>query len=161
MIRWESTLKKRWFERRDIPTKLIDLVKVFDAQAYWVESTKDIFDALAGEQMKILKDDEVLKALMAHFPTVNANTGKTSYGKANAAYRTYRAIKADGYCQVKETMERTSFWRHIEMLTSCGLSKALLQNMQGEGLKAEVIPMVRYAVVEFRNQFPDWLYKVA
>lgn len=161
MIRWEVSLKTRWFERRNIPTKLLDLKKVFDPKAYWEEATKELFEALEGETMQTADDDQVLNALREKYPTVNSKTGNISYGSANAAFRTYLSIKSEGFVKVKELSSSTTFYRHIEMLTSCGLSKAILQNMQGEGFNSKVVPMIRYAVVEFRNQFPEWLNKAA
>ena len=161
MIRWEVTLKSRWFERRGISNNLFELRKVFDPQAYWLEATKDIFESLEGHTMKIVNDEEVLNQLKARFPTVNVKTGKVSYGLANSAYRTYRSIKADGWLHVFGLMGRSNFYKHVDMITACGLSRAYLQNLQGDGCKCEVIPMVRFAVVEFRNQFPDFYRKAA
>ncbi len=155
MIRWEATLKTRWFERRGIPTKLVEMRKVFDAQAYWKEATADLFKALEGEKMKTVNDEDVLEKLQVKFQTVNAKTGKISYTRANAAFRTYRDIKTNGYFSVKQLMPSKTFYRHIDMISECGLSKAQIQNMDGNQ-GAEIIPMIRYAVVEFRNQFPDF-----
>jgi II/X family phage/plasmid replication protein len=155
MIRWEATLKSRWFERRGIPTKMLDLVKVFDAQKYWTESTADLLKALEGESMAIVNDEEVLIKLKELFPTVSKRTGKTSYDKAMGAYRTYLAIKQNGYIHTKELMSKTGFYRQVDMICGCGLSKAQLQNMDGNH-GAQVIPLVQYAAVEFRRQFPDW-----
>ncbi len=155
MIRWEATLKARWFERRGISTSLIEMKKVFDAQAYWTEATKDVFAALEGEKMNSLNDEEILEMLKTKFSTVNSCSGKTSYTKANGAYRTYLAIKANGFRHTLDLMPSKTFYRHLDMVIECGLSKAQLQNMTGNQ-GAEIIPLVRYAVVEFRNQFPDW-----
>lgn len=155
MIRWEATLKTRWFERRGIPTKLLDMKKVFDAQKYWTEATRDLFDVLKGEKMKSLSDEKIMEALKAHFVTFNAKTGNPSFAKALSAYKTYLTIKSQGYPVAREVSPKETFRRHVEMLEACGLSKAQLQNMTGNQ-GAEVIPLIRYAVVEFRNQFPDF-----
>jgi len=155
MIRWEATLKSRWFERRGIPTNLIEMRKIFDAQAYWTEATADLFNALEGENMNSTKDEDVLAKLKAGFPTYHARSGKLSYAKANAAYRSYLAIKERGYKHTQELTPKETFRRHIEMLEECGFSKAQLQNMTGNQ-GAEIVPMIRYAVVEFRCQFPDF-----
>jgi II/X family phage/plasmid replication protein len=159
MIRWEASLKKRWFERRGIPTNLFEMVKVFDPQAYWKEALSDLFKALEGKEMKTVRDEDVRKDLWRLFPTVNKKTGKLTYGQADAAYRTYRAIKNDGWVETHSTMTKTTFYRHVEMLTECGLSRAYLQNLHQGG--CEVIPFIRYATVEFRDQYPDFLKRVA
>jgi len=155
MIRWEVTLKTRWFTRRDIPTNLARMCSVFDAAKMWQEGMADILKALEGEDMRLVKDDEVMRELKARFGTVTKK-GMMSYANAQAAYRTYRAIKKEGWQEVRDTMAKTTFNRHVSMLHHCGFSRASLQNMHGEGIGGEVIPFVRFVSVEFGNQFPEW-----
>lgn len=155
-IRWEGTLKKRWFQDRGIPTKLIDMVKIHDAKSYWIESFKDIFKAFEGKEMKITNDKQIKIKLEEKYFTISSKTNKKSYGAAKAAYRTYRALKADGWDEVFSNMT-SSFYRHISMLTSIGLSKAYLQNLSGGELGCNVIPLIRYTYVDFESQFPEWL----
>jgi len=154
MIRWESSIKTRWLERRNLPILLKDLIKVFNAKELWTESTKEIFKALEGEEMQLIKDEDILDKLKQYFPTVNAKSGSITYGVANSCYRTYRAIKSDGFISVKQTSPSSTFYRHLDMLHDIGFSKALLQNLKGEGLQCEVIPLVRYINVDFNEQFP-------
>jgi len=161
MVRWESSIKTRWFQRRGISNNLIDLCKVFDAQAYWKESTLDIFKALEGKEMRIIKDENIHKQLKDKFPTINARSGKVTYGKANSAYRVYRAIKAEGWKAVMDTTNKQPFYSAIEMLHACGLSKAVLQNLQGDGLKCEVIPFIRYIEINFNEQTPAFAKQAA
>jgi II/X family phage/plasmid replication protein len=155
MIRWEATLKSRWFERRGIPTNLFEMAKQFQAHTYWQEATNDIFEALKGGTMKIIKDEKIHESLRALYPTIGKRG--TTYTVADGAYRTYRAIRHDGYDAVKATMSKNTFYRHLDMILHCGLSKAALQNMSPVNQGAEIIPLVRYAVVEFRNQYPHFL----
>lgn len=159
MIRWEASLKKRWFERRGIPTKLLELVKVFNPEVYWQEAMTDLFRALEGKHMRVVRDEDVRNELRAKFPTVNTKTGNITYGMADAAYRTYRSIKHDGWIEVLQSMSRSSFYRHVDMLSECGYARAYLQNLHRGG--AEVIPFIRYATVEFRNQYPDFANRAA
>ena len=161
MVRWEASLKTRWFHRRGISNNLFDLCKVFDAQAYWKESTLDIFKALEGKDMRLIKDENIEKELKEKFPTVNARSGKITYGKANAAYRVYRSIKSDGWIEARRTCSVGAFHNAIEMLHECGLSKAVLQNLQGDGLKCEVIPFIRYIEINFNEQFPAFAKRAA
>lgn len=162
MVRWESSIKTRWFERRGISNNLFDLCKVFDAQKFWKESTLDIFKALEGKEMRIIKDENIEKQLKEKFPTINARTGKITYGKAMSAYRVYRAIKSEGWIEAKRTAtSQNVFWGAIEMLHDCGLSKALLQNLQGDGMKCEVIPFIRYVEINFNEQYPAFANKQA
>lgn len=155
MVRWESSLKSRWFSRRKLPTKLIDLCRVWDAQAYWQDCMSDIFAALEGRDMRLVKDDEVLNRLKAEFSSVDAK-GVVRYRAALSAYNTYRAIRTDGYVEVSKVMARNTFWRHVSMLEKIGFSHAALQNMGSLGMGGEVVPLVRYIAVDFGAQFPDW-----
>lgn len=156
MVRWESSITMRWLSRRGLPSNLIQLSKQFNPRQLWKESTLDIFKALEGKEMRIIKDDKIKNDLRKIFPTINTKTGNITYSKADSAYRTYRAIKADGFSEVKQSMTSSTFYRHIEMLQEIGFSKILLQNLAGEGIHNEVIPMVRYCDVVFSDQIPDF-----
>ncbi|WAR42982.1 phage/plasmid replication protein, II/X family [Methylomonas rapida] len=161
MVRWEVSLKTRWFERRQIDNNLFSLSRVFNAEKYWKEATQDLFKALEGKQMRIIRDEEIEKALKAKFPTVNARSGKITYGKAMSAYRVFRSIKADGWIEARRTATSENvFWGAIEMLHEVGLSRAVLQNLKGDGLQCEVIPFIRYVEINFGEQFPPF-YKAA
>ncbi|MGZ6005446.1 MAG: phage/plasmid replication protein, II/X family [Candidatus Saccharimonadales bacterium] len=161
MVRWEASLKTRWFQRRGISNNLIELCKVFDAQTYWKESTQDIFKALEGKAMRIIKDENIEQQLKEKFPTVNARSGKITYGKAMSAYRVYRSIKTEGWIEAKRSTSYGAFYSAVEMLHECGLSKAVLQNLQGDGLKCEVIPFIRYIEINFNEQFPAFAKEAA
>lgn len=155
MVRWEASLKTRWFQRRGISHNLFDLCRVFDAQSYWKESTLDIFKALEGKEMRIIKDEKIEQQLKEKFPTINSRSGKITYGKALSAYNVYRTIKAVGWIEAKRTAtSQNVFWGAVEKLHEIGLSKAVLQNLQGDGLKCEVIPFVRYIEINFNEQTP-------
>lgn len=156
MIRWEVTVKSRWFERHNIPTKLVELKKIFNPRQYWELVTKPIFQSLEGETMQVYSDDDILKSLREKFQVVSPKTGKVSYVRPDGAYRMYRAIRADGFIETKNTISKSAFYRNIDMLSQCGISKARLQNMQGAGQGAEIIPIVRYAVVDFNRQVPHF-----
>ncbi|MDD2759933.1 MAG: phage/plasmid replication protein, II/X family [Methylomonas sp.] len=161
MVRWEVSLKTRWFERRGIDNNLFALSKVFDAHNYWKQATQDLFKALEGKQMRIIRDEEIEKQLKAKFPTVNARTGKITYGQANSAYRVFRSLKSEGWIETKRTTGDGTFKRAVEMLHEIGLSKAVLQNLKGDGLQCEVIPFIRYVEVNFGEQFPPFVKQAA
>jgi len=156
MIRWEASLKSRWFQRRGIPTNLKKMIEVFEPRQYWKMATADIFKALEGKEMRLIKDNDIKQQLHDKFFTVSAKTGKTSFNKANAAYRTFRAIKSEGFIEAKETITSSTFYRHLEMLHDIGMSRALLQNLKGDGLSCEVIPFIRYIEVKFNEQIPPF-----
>jgi II/X family phage/plasmid replication protein len=156
MVRWESSVKTRWFERRGYSTNLFELCKTFNAQEFWKESTLDIFKALKGKEMRLIKDENVEKDLKERYPTISKH-GTVTYTKAIGAYRVYRAIKSEGWIEAKRTYPNGVFYRAIEMLQGCGLSKAVLQNLQGDGIKCEVIPFIRFIEINFNEQTPAFL----
>ncbi|MCQ8130470.1 phage/plasmid replication protein, II/X family [Methylomonas rivi] len=162
MVRWEVSLKTRWFERRGIDNNLFALSRVFNAQNYWQQATQDLFKALEGKQMRIIRDEEIEKQLKAKFPTVNARSGKVTYGRALSAYNVFRAIKERGWNEAIRTVpSRGKFYDAVEMLHEVGLSKALLQNLKGDGLQCEVIPFIRYVEVNFGEQYPPFALQAA
>lgn len=161
MVRWEASLKTRWFQRRGIDNNLFALNKVFDAQAYWKEATLDIFKALEGKEMRIIRDEEIEKKLKEKFPTVNARTGRITYGQAHSAYRVFRSLKSEGWIETRRTTGKGTFERALEMLHDIGLSKAVLQNLKGDGLKCEVIPFIRYVEINFGEQIPPFARQAA
>jgi len=161
MVRWEVTLKKRWFERRKIPTKLTRLIHQFNPITYWTEATKDIFKSLEGEEMRIIKDDQVKEKLRTKYPTINKKTNNITYGKADSIYRTYRTIKSEGWQEALNSMSRATFYKHVNFIIDIGISKIYLQNLKGDGLVCEVIPFVRFLEVKFEQQFPENYQPVA
>lgn len=161
IIRWEVSLYHRYFERLGISTKLKNMFKLNSfrperLKEYWENATKDLFNALQGQEMKVVKDDEVKAKLRAKFSKTSAKTGKTSTVLADSVFRTYRDICRDGWNIALQHMSKRNFDRHIKMLTECGLSRAALQNMTGMNQGAEIIPFVRFIQVDFGAQYPDW-----
>ena len=153
LIRWEATIKKRWFERRNLPTNLNELCKVWDSVSYWKEATKDIRQSLEGKEMKFQNDDEIESALKDKFFAITAK-GNKSYTKALNAYRTYCLIRDNGWKEATRMMTRQSFWNHVHMLNEIGLSTAAIQNLHTNG--AKIIPLIQYIKVEFGEQIPEW-----
>ncbi len=155
MVRWEVTLKKRWFDRRQISTKLTRFIHQFTPINYWKEATKDIFKSLEGEEMRVIKDDKIKEKLRKKYLTINKNTGNITYGKADSIYRTYRAIKSEGWSEALNSMSRATFYKHVNFILDIGISKIYLQNLKGDGLACEVIPFIRFLEVKFEQQFPE------
>lgn len=152
LIRWEVTLKARWFTRRKISIRLKDMVKTWSPVRYWKEATKDIRDAIKGQTMKMTNDEKIEKALKAKYESTT-KTGKKSYTKAINCFRTYLVIKDRGYQEAMRVSVRRTFYEHLEMLHAIGLSRAALQNVEYGN---NIIPMVRYIEVEFSDQYPAW-----
>lgn len=157
MVRWEATLKTRWFHRRGISTLLKDLNKLFTPQEFWLEAFSDIFKSLEGEQMRLIEDNKIEELLLDKFQVISEKTGKVSYSKAKNAYLTYRRIKSEGFIEAQRMSScRSTFYNHLSMLHDIGLSLAVLQNMTGGGHFGEVVPMIRFITVNFSQQFPPF-----
>jgi II/X family phage/plasmid replication protein len=161
MIRWEATLFHRWLERRGISCYLIDLIDDNSLSPeklikLWREAHNDLFASLEGLDMTTVTDQNVQKLLRDKFFKVSEKTGKTSYAVADAAFRTYRIIQIDGWDVAKASMSKPTFYRHVSNLVECGISRALLQNLKGNG-QANVIPFYRFICVEFGEQVPPWV----
>jgi len=160
LIRFEQSLYHRYFERLGIPTRLRDIfltnaLSPSQLQNYWILSTSDLFNALRGQTMKVINDDDIREQLRVLFSKTSKKTGKVSTAAADAAYRTYRDIRRDGWLIARDAMVIRTFDRHVKMLTDCGLSRAALQNMTGIDNGAQIIPFMRFIQVDFCSQFPE------
>lgn len=156
MIRWEVRLKSRWFERRGFESLNIKKFKTqFNPVECWKEAIADILESLEGQKMQAIDDENIHNELKARFQVISEKTGKVSFSAANAAYMMFRAIKKEGYAKVKLLYPSRTFYRYVSMIKQCGISDAYLQNQLGDGT-SNVIPLVRFAVVEFGKQYPDW-----
>jgi II/X family phage/plasmid replication protein len=154
MIRFETSLYHRYFERKNLSCDLFSLFNWLTVDScidYWKGAAADLFKALEGSGV-VLKEENVHQLLRDKFFKVLAKTGNVSYAAADAAFRTYRFIKVDGWEVVFNSMPRRTFYHHVSMLAQCGISRADLQNSVGTG---NVVPFTRYIGVDFDKQFPD------
>ncbi|OCX15513.1 replication initiation protein [Stutzerimonas xanthomarina] len=164
LLRLEATVMHRWMERRNIPTNLWALCDYQERlveqgtcfiQWCWEQVTKELFAAFEGISMRVINDDKVLAALKARFTKFGKN------GKANETiplnlFRTYRSLKDYGWQETMDSMSRATFYRHIDQICECGLSKAALQKLKMDDQKNNVVPILRFLQVDFSAQRPDW-----
>lgn len=164
LLRLEASLKKRWLERRDIPTNLFKLIAYQDrlqsegrclARELWQEATAELFSAFEGQTMKILDDDHIREALRAKFATVTPK-GNTSYAKADRLFAFYERLTDRGFAYIQSVTDRATLWRHMKALTSIGLCPATLQNIEPDRQASNVIPLLRLVDVRFDEQLPPW-----
>ena len=163
LIRFESTICKRYMERRDIPTRLIDLIKYQKqlssegrslSYELWAESTADIFKAFEGQTMRVTDNDSVQAALrQAHFKMTPK--GNISYTKADKLMQFYLSIRSEGYSAIKALTGNDTFYRNLRDLEAAGFDKAFLQNLNAQH-ESNIIPLLRMITVDFNNQRPDW-----
>ncbi len=159
LVRWEVSLYHRYFERLGLPTLLKQLFFTYALSPkqltnYWTLATSDLFNALQGQTMKVINDDDIQTQLRARF-SKTGKTGKVSTAAPDAAFRTYRDIRRDGWLIARSSMVTRTFDHHVKMLTDCGLSRAALQNMNGLDDGSQIIPFVRFIQVDFAAQFPE------
>lgn len=161
LVRFEARLHTRFFESFGLPRKLFDIIKFQSdytggsfqlVSDLWSKSFKDLFEAFEGADMNVYDDSKVYDALVNNFSSVT-KSGNVSLSKAHRLFGFYRRLVNEGYDNVSQTMERTTFWRSLKDLTSIGLSKAQLMNLSQE---SNVVPLVRFINVDFSNQYPAW-----
>lgn len=182
LLRMEATVMHRWMERRNIPSRLIDLIAHQQAlkeqgrcliQECWQEVTKDLFAAFEGISMRVINDEKVLAALLEKFtkpgkkktkekmhgdilvPSIEVDC-KPDESYARNLFRTYRSLKDYGWKETQDSMSRATFYRHIADICECGLSKAALQKLHDSDQKNNVVPLLRFVNVDFGAQRPDW-----
>ncbi|MNZ53308.1 Phage replication protein CRI [compost metagenome] len=182
LLRMEATVMHRWMERRNIPSRLVDLIAHQQAlkeqgrcliQECWQDVTKDLFAAFEGISMRVITDDKVLAALLEKFtkpgkkktkekmqggvlvPSIEVDC-KPDESYARNLFRTYRSLRDYGWQETMDSMARRTFYRHIADICECGLSKAALQKLHESEQKNNVVPLLRFVNVDFGAQRPDW-----
>lgn len=153
MIRWEASLKSRWFERRGISNYLSYLIKSAEPVNYWHDAFGNIIESLRGKEFKMVNDEQIENLLKEKFFTVSDKTGKVSYTKALNCFIFYRNIKSFGFIETKRVTPKKTFYRSLDMLEEIGICRAMLQNLTPQGF-SNVIPIVKYITVDFGAQYP-------
>lgn len=161
LIRWEVSFFHRHFERMGLSCYLTDIFQSGSfspdyLRCFWKTGFQDLFKSTKGHQMKVVNDDEILKALRSEFFKTSPKTGLTSTAFADSAYRTYRSICRDGWSNVKDLMAKNTFNDHVRMICKCGLARAALQNMNGIDDSSEFLNFSEFTQIDFDAQFPDW-----
>lgn len=164
LLRLEATVMHRWLERRNIPTNLWALCDYQERleeqgscfiQWCWEHVTKELFAAFEGISMRVINDEKVLAALKARWTKFGKN-GKANETVALNLFRTYRSIKDYGWQETMDSMSRATFYRHVDQICECGLSKAALQKLKMDDQKNNVVPILRFLQVDFSAQRPGW-----
>lgn len=163
LLRFEATIKQRWLERRQISNRLIDLIKLQKQKLaegvciltqWWQEATKDIFEAFEGMTMRTLDDESVQSRLRSIYFSIT-KTGRYSYSKANKLFNFYNLLRTHGCKQAKIISGDQMYYINMRELIAAGFSKATLQNLHSDS-KTNLIPILRFIQVDFKNQHPDW-----
>lgn len=162
LVRFEARLKQRYLSSLGLPLKLFDAIEYqreYEINGkcliseFWKKSFSELMAALAGGEMNIYSDNEVLQKLKTEYSTITAS-GNTSYAKALRIFGFYRRLINEGYDNVKQTMTKPSFYRSLTELLSAGFSKAQLQQLNST--KNNVVPLIQVINIDFNNQRPSW-----
>ncbi|ABN61688.1 phage/plasmid replication protein, II/X family [Shewanella baltica] len=162
-LRFESRICARFFERHQLPTRVIDLlefVRGYESENgkgsfcrfLWQTAMKDLLDAISGQVITVVHDSKVKKLLHSLYDTIDKN-GKLRTAKTVRLFGFYRRLCTEGYAKVKRTMGTTgksSFYNAVNDLLAAGFSKAQLQNLD----KKETLPLVHLLEFDFNAQRP-------
>ncbi|UTZ38245.1 replication protein [Vibrio campbellii] len=162
-LRFEARLKSRWFQNKDIPQnlfELLDYVRTFEHQSgesfclwSWRQAMKDLLEAIQGQTISVVHDHHVKSLLHKHFDSERRapnGTPYTSTSKALRLFALYDRLKHNTYKRVKDTMSKSAFYRGINDLMSIGFSKSELQSLS----ISEHVPMAQVLTFDFDNQVP-------
>lgn len=123
LLRLEHTRAARWFRRLE------------EAGQSWLDLNPKALGALYGEFFgRLVEGVEVNEMNREQIVQLIMNANEITEGRAEAAFTTYRNIKADGFEVVKGYMHRSTFSRHLQYLRAAGITDANLYN-------ANVIPL--------------------
>lgn len=115
LLRFEHTRGARWFRRES------------EAGRQWWQLTEDqligffceFFErVVGGVEVTDMERHELVKR-------IEQANGCSSH-QAEAAFTTYRNIRADGFDVTKDYMPSRTWYRHLKMLRNCGISDAQL-----------------------------------
>ncbi len=154
-------MKKRFLERRRIPTKFVELCKYFEENpASYIdlfnEAWSDVFKAIEGQEIKIMNDEAVINAITLAHSKLNERTGRTSYVKVDRLIELYHKMKRIGFDLTKsESLSRSQrkWYRDLRDLTDAGIALATLQNVQNDSGEI-VIPIYKLIKIDFSDQVP-------
>lgn len=159
LMRFESRLKKRWLERNEIPTNLFELIRFQKdnpdlLKNLWLKATKNIFDALKGQTMRLTDDESVYKAIESSPVVLNAK-GKVSNTRVRNIFAMFLLVREKGIDELKKQYGKSQFHNLLKQLEAVGFSHAFLQNLHTK--KAQnIIPFVKLIEIDFNQQLPDW-----
>jgi len=167
-IRFEATIKKRFLQRKNIPTNLNKLIKYIDINndfytKNFFECWKDIFKTLKGQEVKIMNDTNVYNQLYKTYSKI-MKSGNISTAKVDRLNNFYITLKSSGFYIEKERAKDNgsssyrTFRNNVNCLVEAGFSLSVLQNLHSE-TGATVLPFIHYFNIDFSNQYFDGYIK--
>lgn len=156
-VRFEASIKKRYLQRRGIPTNLFDFLHYTDQnvdfnQEIWADAFADIFKALDGQELKMMNDEAVYQKIFSVHSGIS-QSGSVTTQKVNRVFAFYSSLKTLGFYHLKQITSYPTFMRNIHELELCGFSRAYLQNLNADH-GAVIIPILRFIEIDFSKQHP-------
>lgn len=158
MVRFEGRVKARKLRDCGIPTNMIKFIKYCSdrnestIQDLWHMAFDKIFQAFEGLTMDKTDDISILNKIELTHLSVS-KTGRTNRRKVNAIRGFYFELKNMGYQFVKENTSKSVFYRNVQALQECGLSKSFIQAIEKES--SNVVPLIREITINFGTQTPS------
>lgn len=163
-VRFEAKIKNRKLQSMGIPTLLSKFIEYNESMKLdgknliaelWKFNFKDIFATFEGLTMNIYDDNKILDELKSLYykelkPAADGSP-RFSYAKANRIFGMFRRIKNEGFLEVKETTDKSTFSRLISDLTVVVPRIAL---MNCDTHTSNIIPLVQVINIDFDNQVP-------
>ena len=146
LVRIEATLKKEWLERRGFPTNLHRLLSYLKGSGKdwyrntFTDATKDLWAALEGQEITVMSDDKIYKAIDRVHGDVR--------GKTARVFGFYQAIRAVGLETLKGQYNERTFRRMVTDLRICGFSDASLCSLHnGYGNVIQIAQVVNLSAL--------------
>jgi II/X family phage/plasmid replication protein len=164
-VRFEAKIKNRKLQSMGVPTLLTKFIEYNETMKLsgknmiaelWKHNFNDIFATFEGLSMNIYDDNKILNELkgLYHKELKASPIGEPrySYAKANRIFGMFRRIKNEGFNEVKETTDKSTFSRLLSDL-SVVVPKIALMNCDSH--TSNIIPLVQVINIDFDNQVPS------
>ena len=157
VLRLEGRITKTYLTKNGYPSNLYELIKLQNEQPelllrLWHVAFDPILDTMKGKYMNFSSDGEILDLLKSKLVTFT-KTNKPSYTKAQNAFKFYSLMRQVGLEATKKLYSEPQFYKCLNSLLDCGVSKSHLQNLN-KNPNGKVIPFVRMFELKMCDQQP-------
>ena len=157
VLRLEARICKTYLTKNGYPSNLFQLIKLQHEQPelllrLWHVAFDPILDTMKGKYMNFSSDGEILDLLKSKLVTYT-KTNKPSYTKAQNAFKFYSLMRQVGLEATKKLYSESQFYKCLNSLLDCGVSKSHLQNLN-KNPNGKVIPFVRMFELKMCDQQP-------
>lgn len=165
VLRLEGRICKTYLTKNGYPSNLHELIKLQHEQPQllrrlWHVAFDPILKTLEGKYMNFASDGEILDLLREKLVTYTKK-GKPSYTKSANAFKFYSLIRQSGLVKTKDLYSESQFYKCLNSLLDCGISKSHLQNLHTNP-NGKVIPFVRLLDLKMCDQLPaDYVQPVS